>query len=263
MGAYKECKANGHYDDDITIQGLIARDGNKCYLCNKEVEFNNDSCSPRYPNIEHIKPRSKGGTHSYDNVKVACRDCNVRKGTRYVGVFIGELNARKKQKLMDSIKGRVERAIKSNNLEINLDDDTTNVFNQHKEYKDNLDNILDGKVVVPKVIKLKSDEIFEKIGVHMKYLNEINNVSSTVIEAWAKATNMTLEKNREVGGYSLSLKEFEDIKQWATNKFNNNQTEINNTTNDVEDALHNQIEVLKQQLQVKDNQIEMLINKLS
>lgn len=145
MSLYKECKENGHYDGDITIQALIQRDGDKCYLCNKEVEFSNNSYNPRHPNIEHVIPRSKGGTHSWDNVKVACRDCNVRKNNRYVGIFVEELNARKKQKLINSIKGRVNRSLEIKNSRINLDNNI-NVFNQHKKYKDNLDNILDGNM---------------------------------------------------------------------------------------------------------------------
>lgn len=72
---------NGEYDRGISIKKLIERDGNKCYLCNREVEFSNSTINPLYPNIEHVIPISRGGTHSWSNVKVACRYCNIHKSS--------------------------------------------------------------------------------------------------------------------------------------------------------------------------------------
>ena len=35
-----------------------------------------------YLSIDHIKPKSKGGTHDRLNLRVLCTPCNTRKGTK-------------------------------------------------------------------------------------------------------------------------------------------------------------------------------------
>lgn len=35
-----------------------------------------DNASGRYATLEHIIPRSAGGGKTWDNIKLACRDCN-------------------------------------------------------------------------------------------------------------------------------------------------------------------------------------------
>lgn len=74
-------------DRGISIRGLIERDGDSCYLCGKQIDLN-DFCiengyfiaGNRYPSIEHVVPLVKGGEHSWNNVRLACRLCNSRKG---------------------------------------------------------------------------------------------------------------------------------------------------------------------------------------
>ena len=39
----------------------------------------------KYPSIDHVIPLSKGGTHSWDNVKLAHFSCNSAKGASLVG----------------------------------------------------------------------------------------------------------------------------------------------------------------------------------
>lgn len=73
-------------DDDITILKLIRRDGRRCYICGKETDFNDrrwGRFGADYPTIDHVKPIKLGGTHSWDNVRVCCGMCNVKKGARY------------------------------------------------------------------------------------------------------------------------------------------------------------------------------------
>ena len=36
--------------------------------------------------IDHVVPLSKGGEHSWENVVLACRSCNSRKGTKLLGL---------------------------------------------------------------------------------------------------------------------------------------------------------------------------------
>ena len=57
----------------LTRRNVFHRDGHRCQYCG----ISSDRLS-----IDHIQPRSRGGTHSWDNVTTACLSCNVRKGNR-------------------------------------------------------------------------------------------------------------------------------------------------------------------------------------
>lgn len=52
----------------ITRRSVFARDGHRCQYCGAQAE-----------NIDHVVPRSRGGTHTWDNVVAACRRCNSAK----------------------------------------------------------------------------------------------------------------------------------------------------------------------------------------
>lgn len=70
---------NGEINKEISINRLIKRDGFKCYLCNKDTNKNKDYNHDDYPSVDHVKPLTKGGTHTWDNVKLAHRKCNREK----------------------------------------------------------------------------------------------------------------------------------------------------------------------------------------
>jgi 5-methylcytosine-specific restriction endonuclease McrA len=55
----------------LNRRAVFARDGHACQYCGSPAE-----------NIDHVVPRSRGGTHTWDNVVAACRPCNVRKRDR-------------------------------------------------------------------------------------------------------------------------------------------------------------------------------------
>lgn len=70
-------------DTDITIQKLFDRDKGVCKLCGKLCDWNDikykNGCTitgDNYPSIDHIKPLSKGGSHTWDNVQLAHCYCN-------------------------------------------------------------------------------------------------------------------------------------------------------------------------------------------
>ena len=84
----KRARSNGPFDADIDIYKLIERDGGHCYLCGDDVLFSYHYNDPKYPTIEHVLPISKGGSHSWDNVKVACRECNTRKSTTLIDDYL-------------------------------------------------------------------------------------------------------------------------------------------------------------------------------
>ena len=55
----------------LTRKAVFARDGWICQYCGSPAE-----------NLDHVMPRSRGGTHTWDNVVAACRRCNSRKENR-------------------------------------------------------------------------------------------------------------------------------------------------------------------------------------
>lgn len=52
----------------LNRRAVFARDNHRCQYCGAAAE-----------NIDHVVPRSKGGTHTWENVVAACRPCNARK----------------------------------------------------------------------------------------------------------------------------------------------------------------------------------------
>jgi hypothetical protein len=57
----------------LTRRAVFARDGWTCQYCGRTAE-----------NLDHVVPRSRGGTHTWDNVVAACRRCNSRKENRLI-----------------------------------------------------------------------------------------------------------------------------------------------------------------------------------
>lgn len=68
----------------IPLDDVIERDNGICYLCGCKTD-KADSwydvngyfvCGDTYPTRDHVIPIAKGGTHTWDNVRLACRKCN-------------------------------------------------------------------------------------------------------------------------------------------------------------------------------------------
>lgn len=79
----KRLYKNGKPDMSISLTRLYMRDSGICQLCGKHINFDCDSNSNNYPSIDHIKPIAKGGLHSWDNVQLACRQCNSIKSDSF------------------------------------------------------------------------------------------------------------------------------------------------------------------------------------
>lgn len=60
---------------------VIDRDGLECRYCGRPVVETMDQ-RPDMLTLDHLTPRSRGGTNSADNLVVACRTCNGEKGDR-------------------------------------------------------------------------------------------------------------------------------------------------------------------------------------
>jgi 5-methylcytosine-specific restriction endonuclease McrA len=65
----------------MTLQAIIERDGTACVWCGREP-WRTDMTA------EHVYPRSRGGRSSAENLTIACRSCNRRRGTRPVVAFV-------------------------------------------------------------------------------------------------------------------------------------------------------------------------------
>lgn len=68
--------------DNITLASLYERDGGVCYICGEVCRYDVDGNDNMYPSIDHVIPIAKGGTDSWDNVRLAHRICNSIKGSR-------------------------------------------------------------------------------------------------------------------------------------------------------------------------------------
>lgn len=91
--------ANGKVDWDISVERLSKRDKGICYLCGTKVNFGDYSrdsdgyfiAGDYYPSIDHTKPISKGGTHTWDNTKLAHRICNSMKSNNLTNNEVKQL----------------------------------------------------------------------------------------------------------------------------------------------------------------------------
>jgi len=55
----------------LSRRAVFLRDGHRCQYCDRPAE-----------NLDHVIPRSRGGTHTWENVVASCRSCNARKENR-------------------------------------------------------------------------------------------------------------------------------------------------------------------------------------
>lgn len=76
-------------DSSISLKRLYERDNGVCYICGQVCDWNDSEwkhgtfvVGRKYPTIEHLKPLSKGGSHTWDNIKLACLSCNSKKYNR-------------------------------------------------------------------------------------------------------------------------------------------------------------------------------------
>lgn len=73
-------------DRDISLEKLFLRDNGVCQICGGACDYNDYYINENgtfiagdlYPSRDHIIPLSKGGSHSWDNVRLAHRGCNSK-----------------------------------------------------------------------------------------------------------------------------------------------------------------------------------------
>jgi hypothetical protein len=76
-------KFNTKYDETITRREVFNRGNGICYICGQLTHFeSSDEYSPLLATVDHLIPWTRGGEHSWKNVKLCCLRCNIVKGNR-------------------------------------------------------------------------------------------------------------------------------------------------------------------------------------
>lgn len=73
----RRARMRGAIREPISRAAIIKRDNSTCYLCLRVVT--EDTI-----HLDHVIPLKRGGSHTYDNLRVACQRCNSRKKDRLV-----------------------------------------------------------------------------------------------------------------------------------------------------------------------------------
>jgi len=83
----RRTRKNAQFKDNISLEVLAKRDKNRCWICGKKVNWHDFKtrsdgaflARDNYPSIDHVKPLSRGGSHTWENVRLAHRGCNTKK----------------------------------------------------------------------------------------------------------------------------------------------------------------------------------------
>ncbi len=67
----------------LLLAAVVDRDGSDCHYCQVPTIVDPDAMSTyRERTLDHVVPLSRGGADTLENVVLACRSCNARKGVR-------------------------------------------------------------------------------------------------------------------------------------------------------------------------------------
>ena len=75
--------------EEITLREIYDRDRGRCYVCGGRTDWNDyrivngfKVVGPRYPSRDHVIALHNGGTHTRDNIRLACLSCNSLKSDK-------------------------------------------------------------------------------------------------------------------------------------------------------------------------------------
>lgn len=67
---------------EVSYEDLAIRDGRRCQICLKKLDLRLPSTHDYGPTLDHILPVSRGGTNESNNLRLAHRICNMKRGNR-------------------------------------------------------------------------------------------------------------------------------------------------------------------------------------
>lgn len=93
---------------------IAAEQNNRCYYCGETMKISMvKQRSPKKATVEHLVKKSDGGTLRYDNIVVACQQCNCNRGDYSVEMWLvictEVIEIRKEGKRARKKPGRVAR----------------------------------------------------------------------------------------------------------------------------------------------------------
>ena len=77
------------HDSDLSLLRLYERDKGICHLCGKQCDYSDGEwkdgtfiAGNNYPSVDHLITIASGGSDTWDNVKLAHRLCNSKRGVK-------------------------------------------------------------------------------------------------------------------------------------------------------------------------------------
>lgn len=73
---------------------LMEKDGERCFYCNRKLsqfKYLGGTLPPDARTIDHVYPRIRGGETTFNNLVIACFECNIRKGDLLFTEFVSAL----------------------------------------------------------------------------------------------------------------------------------------------------------------------------
>ena len=80
----------------VTKKNIWLRDGGHCQYCEKKITLSDAT-------VDHVVPKSKGGTNNWENVTLSCSKCNQKKGNKLLENTNLEISRKPFKPSMDNI----------------------------------------------------------------------------------------------------------------------------------------------------------------
>jgi hypothetical protein len=112
VGSQRPAKARGAtWLYPTSRWAIYLRDGCRCVYCGITLDQLLEAYDDNFLTVDHVKPRSKGGSNKPENLVTSCYDCNQLKGTDPLKKFCQEVGLS-----YEAVRSRILRC-RSRNLE--------------------------------------------------------------------------------------------------------------------------------------------------